>query len=243
MLVPFLAYQVDSKSEPHEERRLLVMGLGATLLLAGLVEMEPDLGTSILIGASGLLVLFLGGLRWRWIVACGLVAVVLVGLLILAAPWRVDRLEVFLDPASDAIDEGYQPWQSLIAVGSGGILGRGVGASVQRLSYLPLPYSDFIFSILAEELGLVGGLSLLSLLGLFLWRGVRAGLEAPDRFGSLLAFGITGVIVLQSLLNISVAVCLLPTTGIPLPFLSYGGSSLLVTLAASGVLLNVSQHG
>ncbi len=243
VLIGYLAYQIDAKSERAAENQLVAAGLGATLLLAGLVQLEPDLGTAILIGGAGLMMLFLGGLRWRWIVGCALVAVLVVSMLVVAAPWRMERIEAFLDPSTDIVDTGYQPWQSLIAIGSGGVTGRGVGASVQRLSYLPLPYSDFIFAILAEELGLLGGVALLALLGVLLWRGVRAGLAAPDRFGSLLAFGITGVIVLQSLLNISVAVCLLPTTGIPLPFLSYGGSSLLVTLTASGVLLNVSQHG
>ena len=149
----------------------------------------------------------------------------------------------FLDPAAEPLDAGYQAHQSLIAVGSGGIFGLGLGESGQKLFFLPHPHSDFIFSIIAEELGLLGAAGVLLLFGVMLWRGVRAGWHAPDVMGRYLAWGLTGVIVIQALVHISVALSLLPTKGIPLPFVSYGGSSLVVSMTACGVILNVSQHG
>jgi len=161
----------------------------------------------------------------------------------MAVPYRRARLFAFLEPERDPLGSGFQALQSLIAVGSGGLLGLGPGDSVQKLYFLPYPHSDFIFAIVAEELGMIGALLVVGLFGLLLWRGVRAGLRAPDPFGRYLAWGLTTVVVLQALINISVAVALLPTKGIPLPFLSYGGSSLVVSMTACGVLLNVSQHG
>jgi len=152
------------------------------------------------------------------------------------------RLFSFLDPERDPLGSGFQALQSLIAVGSGGLVGLGPGESVQKLYFLPYPHSDFIFSIVAEELGLLGALALLVLFALLFWRGVRAGSKAPDPFGRFLGWGFASMLALQALINISVALALLPTKGIPLPFISYGGSSLVVSLAACGVLLNVSQH-
>ena len=163
--------------------------------------------------------------------------------LVVSAPYRARRLTAFLDPEADALGSGFQVLQSLIAVGSGGITGLGLGGSLQKLYYLPHPHSDFVYAIVCEELGMVGGLGLLAAFGVFVWRGVRAGLEAPDRFGSYLAWGITALIATQALFHVSVSLALLPTKGIPLPFISYGGSSLVSTLAACGILLNVSQHG
>ncbi|MCB1035957.1 MAG: FtsW/RodA/SpoVE family cell cycle protein, partial [Acidobacteria bacterium] len=149
----------------------------------------------------------------------------------------------FLRPEEDLLGSGFQIHQSLIAVGSGGVQGLGLGQSLQKLYYLPHPHSDFVFSIVCEELGLLGAMLLLMLLGVFLWRGARAGLRAPDRFGSFLAWGFTALIGIQALTHISVALALMPTKGIPLPFVSYGGSSLVSTLTACGLILNVSQHG
>ena len=154
-----------------------------------------------------------------------------------------DRVKVFLDPESDPLGKGYQPLQSLIAVGSGGANGLGLGQGKQKLSFLPAPQSDYIFAVISEELGLTGAISLVLVFGFFLWRGLRAGHRAPDRLGQLIAIGITTAIVTQALFNISVALNLLPSKGITLPFVSAGGSSLFVALAAMGILLNVSEQG
>ena len=164
-------------------------------------------------------------------------------MLVVSVPYRRQRLLTFLDPEADPLNHGYQATQSLIAIGSGGIFGLGPGESLQKLHFLPYPHSDFIFAILAEELGLLGAVGLLALFGALVWRGVRAGLNAPDLFGRHLAWGVTGILVVQAFMHASVAVSLMPTTGIPLPLISYGGSSMLVSLAGVGLLLNVSQHG
>ena len=162
---------------------------------------------------------------------------------VLLAPWRVERLMAFLDPFAHSDDAGYQVVQSLYAIGSGGVFGEGFAKGQQKLFYLPYPYSDFIFSVVGEELGLIGTLAVLIAFGLLLWRGTRAAMKASDRFGMLLGIGIITGIIVQALFNISVVISLLPAKGIPLPFISYGGSSVLVTMAAVGILLNISRQG
>ncbi len=162
---------------------------------------------------------------------------------ILLEPYRWARLVAFLEPEKFRQTSGFQPFQSLVAVGSGGVFGLGLGGGLQKLHFLPDANSDFVYAILAEELGLAGAFGTLALFGVLLWRGARAGFRAPDLFGRYLAWGLSAALVLQSLIHVSVALVILPTTGITLPFLSYGGSSLVVTMVASGVLLNVSQHG
>jgi cell division protein FtsW len=159
------------------------------------------------------------------------------------AAYRRDRIEAFLNPWSDARGAGYQLIQSLIAVGTGGVTGVGLMEGRQKLFYLPYPFSDFIFAVAGEELGLLGAAAIVGAFVLLLWRGVRAAWMAPDRFGTLLATGLTLAIVMQAFVNVSVVLGLLPTKGIPLPFISAGGSSLFLTLVAVGVILNVSQHG
>ena len=228
---------------PGRPRDLVVPCAVGVTLLAGLVLVGRDLGTSLLLAGVAALVLLLAGIPWRFLIGGGVAFLPLLWFLIISVPYRRERLFAFLEPEKDPLGSGFQTLQSLIAVGSGGVFGLGPGESVQKLHFLPYPYSDFIFAIVAEELGLIGALSLLALFGLFLWRGARAGLRAPERFGRHLAWGLTGMIVLQALLNLSVATALLPTTGIPLPFISYGGSSMVTTLTACGVLLNLSQHG
>jgi cell division protein FtsW len=242
-LLPFLAFQIDRHDEQVGRREFLlptlfVLGLVATLVLAG-----PDLGTAALLVLVAAILIFLAGLPLGYVAAIGVVLTALLALTVASADYRRERLLAFLSPESDPLGGGYQALQSLIAVGSGGLFGLGPGGSVQKLYYLPHPESDFIFSIVAEELGLLGALAVLAAFGVLLWRGVRAGLHAPDRFGRYLAFGIVSLLVVQALINVGVAVALLPTKGIPLPFISYGGSALGVALALSGVLLNVSEHG
>jgi cell division protein FtsW len=241
-LVVFIAWQLDRKPDRVNQPEVLLPCALATGLTAGLVLLEPDLGTTVLLLGVAFVLLFLAGLGWKPVLASAALVPPVLWALVLAAPYRRERLLAFLDPEADPLGSGYQPLQSLIAVGSGGVFGRGLGESVQKLHFLPHPHSDFIYAIVAEELGLVGGLAVLGLFGLVLWRGVRAGVRAPDLFGRYLAWGITASLVLQALINVSVAVALLPTKGIPLPFVSYGGSSLVATLAACGVLLNLSEH-
>lgn len=242
-LVPFVAFHLDRGLDRVNRRELLLPVVFATGTVAGLVILQPDLGTAVLIVATVGALLFLGGLSWRYILLGAAVMVPLGAALVWAAPYRRARLFAFLDPESDPLGSGFQALQSLIAVGSGGFAGLGPGESVQKLYFLPYPHSDFIFAIVAEELGMLGALAVVGLFAVLVWRGVRAGLRAPDPFGRFLGWGFSSMLALQALINISVALALLPTKGIPLPFLSYGGSSLVVSLAACGVLLNVSQHG
>jgi cell division protein FtsW len=241
-LVPFVAYHLEKKEDRVNRPELLLpVGL-ATALVGGLVLLGPDLGTAALIVATVLLMVFLAGLRWRTVLLGGAMLLPLGVLALLAAPYRRQRLLAFLDPEADPLGAGYQALQSLIAVGSGGLFGVGLGNSGQKLFFLPYPHSDFIYAIVAEELGFVGALAVLALFAVLLWRGTAAALHAPDAFGRYLGLGLTGILVLQALINVSVTVSLLPTKGIPLPFLSYGGSSLVVSMAACGVLLNLSEH-
>lgn len=243
VLVLYLAYQIDRKQDRINQRDLLLPCALVTGLIAGLVLLEPDLGTALLMLGVGFVMLFLAGLAWRYLAFGAALLAPAVWFLVIAVPYRRQRLFAFLDPAGDPLGSGWQATQSLIAVGSGGVFGVGLGQSVQKLYFLPHPHSDFVFAILGEELGLIGGLALLVLFAIFLWRGVLAGLRAPDAFGRYLAWGLTASLMIQALINVSVAVALLPTKGIPLPFISYGGSSLVATLAACGLLLNLSEHG
>jgi cell division protein FtsW len=158
------------------------------------------------------------------------------------APYRVRRITTFLDPWADPRGGGFQIIQSWLALGSGGLFGRGIGESRQKLFYLPEAHTDFIFAIVGEELGFLGALALISAFVVLVWRGLRVGLRAPDLFGAHLALGITLLIATQALINLGVVTGLLPTKGLPLPFISFGGSALLTTMLATGVLLNISQH-
>ncbi len=241
-LIPFLAYLIEKRDEQVNRADFLLPAALCTALLAGLILLEPDMGTAVLLGATAFLLTFLAGLSWRYLLGSLALVPPLIGALVWMEPYRRERMFAFIDPEKDALGSGFQALQSLIAVGSGGVFGLGAGKSVQKLYFLPHPESDFIFSIVAEELGMLGALAVVAAFGVLAWRGVRAGLRAPDVFGRYLGWGLTGVLVMQALINVSVTVALLPTKGIPLPFISYGGSSLVVTLCACGVLLNVSQH-
>jgi cell division protein FtsW len=242
-LIPFLAYLIEKKDEQVNQASFLVPAALFTGLLAMLILVEPDMGTAVLLAGTAFLMVFLAGLSWRFILGSLAAVPPILVLLVLAEPYRRVRFFAFLDPEKDPLGSGFQALQSLIAVGSGGVFGLGAGKSVQKLYFLPHPESDFIFSIVAEELGLLGGLALVLVFAVLAWRGMAAGAKAPDTFGRYLGWGFTGVLVLQALINVSVTIALLPTKGIPLPFISYGGSSLVVTLCACGVLLNLSQHG
>jgi cell division protein FtsW len=213
-----------------------------TGVLALLVVAEPDLGTSLMLAVVCTVMLFTAGARLRHMALAAAPALAGVVGLLLFVPWRLRRVLVFLNPWEDPQGAGYQVVQSLMAVGSGGVHGLGFTEGRQKMFFLPFAHSDFIFAVVSEELGLFGALAVIALFGLFLWRGMRAAMRAPDRFGMLLGLGIVTGIVAQALFNMSVVLSMLPTKGIPLPFISYGGSSLVPTLFAVGVLLNISQH-
>jgi len=240
----FLAYFLTRNEERVGEIKSTVIPcIGALVLLGGLVFIEPDLGTTIVLCAIFSAVYFAAGAKILHIATVAAAMVVMALGAVLLAPWRVERLMAFLDPFAHSDDAGYQVVQSLYAIGSGGVFGEGFAKGQQKLFYLPYPYSDFIFSVVGEELGLIGTLAVLIAFGLLLWRGTRAAMKAPDRFGMLLGIGIITGIIVQALFNISVVISLLPAKGIPLPFISYGGSSVLVTMAAVGILLNISRQG
>lgn len=208
----------------------------------GLIMLQPDLGTgAVMIGAS-LLVIYVTGARVAHLGGLALLGLAGLGALIAAAPYRLQRITAFLDPWQDPLGAGYQSIQSLYAVAPGGLVGLGLGMSRQKYNYLPEPQTDFIFSILAEELGFIGGSLLILLFLLLIWRGMRTAITLSDPFGSLLATGIVGIFAVQVLINIGVVIGMLPVTGITLPLVSYGGSSLTLLLTALGILLNLSRY-
>lgn len=215
---------------------LVLGGLGAVIML------EPDLGTTIVLCAIFVTVYFSAGAKILHLAAVGGSLLFLGLCALIFAPWRMQRLMAFMDPYAHSDGAGYQVVQGLYAIGSGGILGEGFAKGQQKLFYLPYPYSDFIFAVVGEELGLLGTLGVVFAFAFLLWRGARAAIGAPDRFGQLLGIGIITGIIVQALFNISVVISILPAKGIPLPFISYGGSSIILTLFAIGILLNISQY-
>lgn len=240
----FLAFFLTKREKTMGELKSTVIPcVSALVLLGGLVFVEPDLGTVIVLCAIFSAVYFAAGAKVLHVASVA-AAMVVGGIgAILFEPWRVQRLMAFLDPFSHSEDAGYQVVQSLMAIGSGGIVGEGFAKGQAKLFYLPYPYSDFIFSVVGEEFGLIGTLAIVAAFGLLLWRGTRAAMNAPDRFGMLLGIGIITGIIVQALFNISVVISIVPAKGIPLPFISYGGTSVLMTMLAVGVLLNISQSG
>ncbi|HEX8639324.1 MAG TPA: putative lipid II flippase FtsW [Pyrinomonadaceae bacterium] len=239
----FLAYFLTKNEDKIGDLKETVLPcIGVLAALGGLIFIEPDLGTTIVLCAIFVSVYFAAGARIVHLASVGAVMLFVGACALIFAPWRVQRLMAFLDPFAHSDDAGYQVVQSLYAIGSGGILGEGFAKGQQKLFYLPYPYSDFIFAVVGEELGLFGTMAVVFAFGLLLWRGTRAALLAPDRFGLLLGIGIITGIIVQALFNISVVISILPAKGIPLPFISYGGSSIVVTLFAVGILLNISQY-
>jgi cell division protein FtsW len=208
----------------------------------GLILLQPDFGSSMAVLAIVAVMIFAAGVPHRYFIGIGLSLVPVVAAAAMWAPYRMARLMAFWNPWQDRRGDGFQVVQSLIAVGAGGVTGRGLGDSVQKLFYLPYPHTDFIYAVVAEELGLVGASLVLACFCIITWRGLHTAARAPDAFGSFLALGLTTMIAVQAFVNISVVLGLLPTKGIPLPFISAGGSSLIVSLAGMGVLLNISQR-
>jgi cell division protein FtsW len=223
-------------------RNTLLPAIVPTVVFLGLIVFQPDLGTAIACAGITACILFVAGIRLRYFGYALATSIVPLYFLIFHVSYRKDRILAFLNPYADPQGRGFHMIQSLIAVSTGGITGLGLMEGKQKLFYLPEPHTDFIFAVTAEELGLVGALAVIILFAIFLWRGTRAALRTQDSFGRFLAVGITSMIVLQAFINISVVLGLMPTKGIPLPFVSYGGSSLFVTLACVGVLLNITKQ-
>ncbi len=231
-------------AEPKRARSL--RGLGPYLLVVGasllLIAIEPDLGTSIILASAVGCVLFLAGVRFRTLAPVA-VGIGLIGLVVVASnPYQQERLTGFLNPGTDPSGAGFQSKQATIAVGSGGILGVGLGESVQKASYLPEAHTDMVAAVIGEELGLAGVFVLVGLFGMFGYAGLRAAHRARDRFSKLLAGGLTSLILAQAALNLFAVLGLAPLTGVPLPFVSYGGTSLVITLASAGLILNVARR-
>lgn len=219
--------------------------LGLLGLMAGLLLMEPDFGATVVIMATGLGMLFLAGVPFKYFFVLLIFITVSFGGLMVSAPYRLKRLTAFLDPWAYQYDSGYQLTQALIAFGRGEWFGVGLGSSVQKLFYLPEAYTDFVFAVLAEELGLLGALCVVALFGILVYRGIKIGLMAEqrgDKFSGFMSYGITFWIGLQALINMGVNTGLLPTKGLTLPFLSYGGSSLLMICFALGLMLRVDRE-
>lgn len=243
VLMLYLADFFDrSASRVQTEWKELLKPFGVALMAFALIAAEPDLGTPSLLFGVTMMVFFAAGVKLRYIMAPLAAAVPVIIEELLRKPYRIARLKNFLSPWQDASGTGYQLVQSLLAVGSGGWFGKGLGASKLKLMYLPEPHTDFIFPVVAEELGLVGGLFIVGLFTALLVKGARIARNAPSLYTSLAAFGLTLTLVLQAYFNLSMAIGLIPTKGIPLPFFSYGGSSILSSMIMVGIILNVSAH-
>lgn len=239
----FLAYFLEKRAgDEWSFMRTFVPSVAVTALFALLVVAEPDLGTALMLAVVCVVLCFTAGVRLLHLGMAAAPAFVGVAGLLVFVPFRMRRMVVFLNPWADAQGSGFQVVQSLIAIGSGGLDGLGFAQGRQKMFFLPFAHSDFIFAVVGEELGLFGALAVVAVFGVLLWRGARAALRAPDRFGMLLGLGLVTGIVAQALFNMSVVLSLVPTKGIPLPFISYGGSSLVPTLVAVGILLNISQY-
>ena len=220
----------------------ILPAVAPVLICVLLIVMQPDLGTSVDIVLIMTAILFVAGLSWKWLMVGLAAALPALFLLIAHVSYRQARIMAFLHPEADPQGAGFQLLQSLIAVGSGGFTGVGLMESKQKLFYLPEAHTDFIYAVICEELGFIGAAFVIALFAVYGWRGLRAAFNAPDGFGRMLALGATAMVLFQSLINFAVVLGLIPTKGIPLPFVSYGGSSLLVMLLATGVLLNISQQ-
>ncbi len=216
--------------------------LGVMLIFFGLIMLQPDLGTGLVLAMTIVSLLFIAGVNMKFFFGVGILGIIGVIVLIIIAPYRMDRITAFVDPWKDPLGTGFQIIQSLYAIGPGGLLGRGYLKSIQKQFYLPEPQTDFIFSIITEEFGIVGAFIVVGLFVLVLVRGIKISLDAKDSFSKYLAFGMTFQIIFQAIMNLMVVVGLIPVTGVTLPFISYGGSSLLITLVSIGILLNISKR-
>ncbi len=241
-LIIYFATGLSVVKNKIKEFKYLMRYLIITGVCMGLMLLQPHFSVCIIIGLTAVVVLLAAGARLTHFALLAAPVAVAGVALVISSPYRLARLTTFLDPFADAQNAGWQIIQSLYAIGSGGFFGVGFGNSRQKFLYVSEPQNDFIFSILCEELGLLGALTVLALFGVLLWRGMKIAISAPDTFGSLLVTGIIASVGVQVVLNIAVVTSSIPTTGIPLPFFSYGGSSLLLLMASMGIVLNVSKY-
>jgi cell division protein FtsW len=242
-LILFLAYFLETRMKSMDDwRNTLLPALLPTVIFAGLIVEQPDLGTAMMCVAITFAILYIAGMSLRYFGYALIPIIPALYFLIFRTPWRRERILAFLDPFADPQGRGFHTIQSLIAVGTGGVTGSGLMEGKQKLFYLPEPQTDFIFAVTAEELGLLGAMFIVVLFAVFCFRGYRTAVRTNDNFARLLAAGITTMVGVQAFFNISVVLALLPTKGIPLPFISYGGSSLFIMLASVGVLLNITKQ-
>jgi cell division protein FtsW len=243
VLILFLAYFLEGRTKTMDDwRNTLLPAVAPVLVLLGLIVLQPDLGTGIACASIAACILYVAGMRLRYFAYAFGASLLPLYFLIFHVAFRRDRILAFMNPYAERQKAGFHLIQSLIAVGTGGITGTGLMEGKQKLFYLPEPHTDFIFAVTAEELGLLGAMFVVTLFAIFLWRGMRASWRTEDVFGRYLAVGITSMVVLQAFINMSVVLGLMPTKGIPLPLVSYGGSSIFVTLACVGVLLNITKQ-
>ena len=243
VVVVFIAALLERWMNRIDEPAYALLPIGVVLaVIVALILREPDLGTSVSILVIAAVMIFAAGIDYRYVAALGVAGSAALYCLLAVSDYRWRRVTAFLNPWADPLGDGFQMIQSMIAVGSGGIFGRGLMGGVQKLFYLPEPHNDFIYAVISEELGFVGATIVVACFCVITWRGLRTALRAPDRFGAFLALGLTTMVAFQAFFNVSVVLGLMPTKGIPLPFVSYGGSSLLINLLGMGILLNVSQH-
>ncbi len=241
-LIMFLSFSLSKRKEVLQSfTKGLLPYLGLIGFVSALVVIEPHLSGTLIIFITSCVVLFCAGAKISHFVTLAMPVVMGAVVLVLIAPYRFDRVKAWLNPFKYYRDEGWQTVQSLLAIGSGGLFGRGLGQSMQKYLYIPEPYNDYIFAVLAEELGFIGSLVVMLLFLVFVWRGIKVAMNAPDVFGSLMATGITSLIGLQFLFNVAVVTNSIPSTGISLPFFSYGGSALVFLMFGVGILLNISR--
>jgi cell division protein FtsW len=242
-IILFFAFSLSKrKAYITDFTKGLLPYLGVLGLIAGLIMLEPHFSATLVISLVVVLMLYCAGAKLSHFLMLSIPVIPMGIYLVVSAPYRLKRLVAFIDPWNDPKGGGWQIVQSLYAIGSGGFFGRGLGKSLQKFMYIPEPYNDFIFAVLSEELGFMGVIFVLMLFTLFVWRGVKVAMNAPDTFGSLVAIGITSLIAIQVIINIAVVTSSMPVTGMPLPFFSYGGTSLLFLLFEVGILLNISRY-
>jgi cell division protein FtsW len=242
-VIIFFSYSLSKRKDQLQSFfKGLLPYLMIIALYAGLMMLEPHFSGTIVIAIVACIILFSAGAKIKHFVFISLPVVPAIIYVATFATYRSDRIKAFLNPWKYKSDEGWQIINSLLAIGSGGLFGRGLGKSLQKFLWIPEPYNDYIFAVLAEELGYIGVLVVLLLFLIFIWRGIKVSLNAPDLFGSLLAIGITSLVAVQAILNIAVVTNCIPSTGMPLPFFSYGGTSLIFLMCGVGILLNISRY-
>lgn len=235
-------YLANNTKELKNIKKGVLPILGVLLLIFGLIMLEPDFGTGVVIVMTIIVLLFISGVKINFFIKIGILGLLGVIILILIAPYRLERIISFINPWTDPLGSGFQIIQSLYAIGPGGLLGLGFGNSIQKHFYLPEPQTDFIFAIISEEFGFLGVLIISTLFITIIYSGLKISMKCQDNFGKFLSFGITFGLAFQTILNLMVVVGLLPVTGVTLPFLSYGGSSLLISLINMGILLNIDKN-